>query len=335
MNHHEPHVPDPDALAQPIGDPLGEILHLLKLAGTFYCQSRMTAPWGVSIPGFPGVLSFAVITHGRCFMKVGDDDPFEVEKGDLVLITNGAPVGFFSSEDSPLLTLEEMPIRKVTELYETLEYGGGGAETGIMYGLVRIDHAASGMLMRLLPDVLKIDPWEEDAGSWLQATLQFIAKEARELRPGGETVITRLADVVVIEAIRRWLNSAPDANRGWLKAARDPQIGRTIIAIHRAPAAKWTVESLAEVAGMSRSAFAARFTELVGVPAIQYLATWRMHLARERLVSTDQTISQIAAEIGYLSEPAFNKAFKRVFDAPPGKIRRDGVHSVSKRNLRN
>jgi AraC-like DNA-binding protein len=204
-----------------------------------------------------------------------------------------------------------------------------------MYGLVRIDHAASGMLMRLLPDVLKIDPWEEDAGSWLQATLQFIANEARELRPGGETVITRLADVVVIEAIRRWLNSAPDANRGWLKAARDQQIGRTVIAIHRSPAAAWTVETLAEVAGMSRSAFAARFTELVGVPAIQYLATWRMHLAHQRLVATDQPISQIAADIGYLSEPAFNKAFKRVFDAPPGQIRKNGAHSVSKRNLRN
>lgn len=324
MNQPDPHVPDPEALAQPIGDPLGEILHLLKLTGTFYCQSRMSAPWGVSIPGFPNILSFAVVTYGRCFMTVGDDNPFEVEKGDLVLMTNGAPIGFFSSEDTPLLTLEELPIRKVTELYETLEYGGGGAETGIMYGLVRIDHAASGMLMTLLPDVLKIDPWEEDAGSWLQATLQFIAKEARELRPGGETIITRLADVVVIEAIRRWLNSAPDANRGWLKAARDPQIGRTIVAIHRAPAAHWSVESLAQVAGLSRSAFSARFTELVGVPAIQYLATWRMHLARERLTATDQPISKIAADIGYLSEPAFNKAFKRVFQMPPGQMRRQG-----------
>ncbi len=325
MNQIDHHVPDPDALAQPIGDPLGEILHLLKLTGTFYCQSRMSAPWGVSIPGFPDILSFAVITHGRCFMQVGDGDPFELEKGDLVLMTDGAPIGFFSSEDTPLLTLEELPIQKVTELYETLEYGGGGAETGIMYGLVRIDHAASGMLMSLLPDVFKIDPWEQDAGSWLQATLQFIAKEARELRPGGETVITRLADVVVIEAIRRWLNNAPDANRGWLKAARDAQIGRTIVAIHRAPAADWTVESLAKIAGMSRSAFSARFTELVGVPAIQYLATWRMYLARERLTETDRPISQIAADIGYLSEPAFNKAFKRVFQMPPGQMRKIGV----------
>lgn len=328
ISHHEAmtqarhHVPDPTTIAQPIGDPLGEILHLLKLTGTFYCQSRLTAPWGVAIPGFPEVMGFAVIMGGRCWLTVGEDDPMSVEKGDLVLMTSGAPISFRSSLDTPLRTLEELPIRKVTELYETLEYGGGGDETSIMYGLVRIDHAASGMLMALLPDVLKIDPWEEDAGSWLQGTLQFIAREARDLRPGGETVITRLADVVVIEAIRRWLNSAPDADRGWLKAARDTQIGRAIVAIHRAPEKDWTVEALAEVAGMSRSSFSARFTTLVGTPAMQYVAVWRMHLARQRLLQTSQPISVIAADLGYQSEPAFNRAFRRVFHQPPGQVRK-------------
>lgn len=316
------HVPDPDAIAQPIGDPLGEILHLLKLTGTFYCQSRLTAPWGVAVPGIPDVMGFAVVTGGQCWLTVGNDEPISIEKGDLVLMTSGAPIGFRSGLDVPLRTLEELPIRKVTEIYETLEYGGGGDETGIMYGLVRIDHAASGMLLTLLPDVLKIDPWEEDAGSWLQGTLQFIAREARDLRPGGETVITRLADVVVIEAIRRWLNSAPDADRGWLKAARDVQIGRAIVAIHRAPSRDWTVEALAEVAGMSRSAFSARFSSLVGTPAMQYVTEWRMHLARQKLLETSQPIGTIAADLGYQSEPAFNRAFKRVFQHPPGQVRK-------------
>lgn len=318
----EPHVPDPCLLAQPTGDPLGEILHLLKLTGTFYCQSRLSAPWGIAIPGFPDLLSFAVVIGGRAWLKVGADDPFEIQKGDLVLMTHGAPISIFSDPDALLMQLEELPIRKVTELYETLEYGGGGAECCIVYGLARLDHASSRMLMTLLPDVLKIDPWEEEAGSWLQGTLQFIAKEARELRPGGETVITRLADVVVIEAIRRWLNRSPDANRGWLKAARDPQIGRAIIAIHRDPAADWSVATLARCAGMSRSAFAARFTSLVGTPAMQYLAHWRMNLARRRLRETALPVATIAADLGYQSEPAFNRAFKRVFGTTPGQARR-------------
>jgi AraC-like DNA-binding protein len=317
-----PHVPNPDAIAQPLGDPLGEILHLLKLTGTFYCQSRLTAPWGVAIPGFDNVMSFAVIIGGRCWMTVGGADPFRVEKGNLVLMTKGQELNFRSDLNTPILTLDELPIRKVTELYETLEFGGGGEETSIMYGIVRLDHAASGLLMQLLPEVLKIDTWTEDAGSWLQGTLQFIAREARELRPGGETVITRLADVVVIEAIRRWINTAPEANRGWLKAARDPQIGRAVLAIHRAPADSWTLETLADVAGMSRSAFSARFTELVGMPAIEYLTVWRMHLARARLLETNQPIAAISASLGYQSEPAFNRAFKRVFQLPPGKVRK-------------
>ncbi|MDO6731632.1 AraC family transcriptional regulator [Marinovum sp. 2_MG-2023] len=318
----EPHVPNPARLAQPIGDPLGEILHLLKLTGTFYCQSRLTAPWGITIPGFPEVMSFAVVIDGRAWLKVGDDAPFEIQKGDLVLMTKGTPINLYSDPEAPLMTLEELPIRKVTELYETVEFGGCGAACSIMYGLARLDHASSPMLMALLPDVLKIDPWEEDAGSWLQGTLRFIAREARELRPGGETVITRLADVVVIEAIRRWLTRSPDAHRGWLKAARDPQIGRAIVAIHRDPAAVWSVETLAQVAGMSRSAFAARFTTLVGTPAMQYLAEWRMNLARRSLRETAQPIANIAADLGYQSEPAFNRAFKRVFGTTPGQARR-------------
>ncbi len=325
MNTAEPHPQNPAMIAQPVGDPLGEILHLLKLTGTFYCQASFTAPWGVVVPGFAGVMSFAVVTSGRCWLTMGRKAPFLIEQGNFVLMTSGAELNFRSGLDAPLVSLDALPIRKVTELYETLDYGGGGEATSIMYGIVRIDHAASGMLMNLLPDILKIDTWNEEAGSWLQGTLQFIAREARELRPGGETVITRLADIVVIEAIRRWINTSPEADRGWLKAARDKQIGRAIIAIHRTPAHDWTVDSLAKIAGMSRSAFSARFTSLVGRPAKQYLTAWRMHLARAQLLETSQSIAAIAADLGYQSEPAFNRAFKRIFNEPPGQVRRNKV----------
>ncbi|SFI66760.1 AraC family transcriptional regulator [Albimonas pacifica] len=322
MDRPTPHVPDPDALARPLGDPLGEILHLLKLTGAFYCQARMTAPWGVAVPGFPDLLSFVVVVGGRCWLTVGDAEPFEAGPGDLVLVTNFAPIGFRSDPAQPLRTLEALPVRKVSELYETLEFGGGGAETSLMYGLARIDHAAAGMLTALLPDVLRIDPWEEDAGGWLQGTLQFIAREARELRPGGETVVTRLADVVMIEAIRRWLTSDEAAGHGWLRAARDPQIGRALLAVHRDPARPWTVEALAGVAGMSRSSFAARFTALAGMPAMQYVVAWRMRLARRALQETRAPVAAIAADLGYRSEAAFSRAYRRLFQEPPGQLRR-------------
>ena len=322
MVETEASVSDRSAIAQPVGDPLGEILHLLKLTGTFYCQSRLSAPWGIEVPELTGVMSFAVVTRGHCWLTVGKEVPLLVEQGNLVLLTGETGHCLMSDPDVPAVELDDLPVRKVTEIYETLDYGGGGRETDIMYGIVRIDHAASGLLLSLLPDVLKIDTWSQDTSDWLHGTLQFISREARQLRPGGETVITRLADVVVIEAIRNWINTAPDADKGWLRAARDKQIGRAILAIHRAPAEDWTVEKLAEVAGMSRSAFSARFTEQIGLSAMRYLTVWRMQLARTRLKETTHPLAVIAAGLGYHSEPAFCRAFKRVFQESPGQMRR-------------
>jgi AraC-like DNA-binding protein len=142
------------------------------------------------------------------------------------------------------------------------------------------------------------------------------------LRPGGETVITHLADILIIQAIRSWLDSAPDANRGWLAALRDKQIGRALAAIHRQPEKAWSVDSLAREVGMSRSGFSARFTQLVGNSAMRYLTRWRMQLARAQLAEGTTQISQIADRLGYQSEAAFCRAFKREFGISPGSFRR-------------
>lgn len=321
MSPADTHIPDPAAVAQPIGDPLGEVLHLLKLSGTFYCQTELSAPWGFNVPRVDGVLAFIVVTEGQCWLEIGDRKPLLIGQGNLVLLTSGAPHILRSGPDAKTEDLASLPVRKITDAYETLHYGGGGDVTRAMYGIVRFDHAAGQRLMAMLPDVLKIDTWQGYAGTWLQSTLQFISNEARQLRPGGETVITRLADVVVIEAIRNWINTAPEANTGWLQALRDAQIGQAIMAMHRTPAEGWTVETLAKTAGMSRSAFSARFTALVGQSAMQYLTVWRMQLARQKLLETGLPLATIADSLGYTSEPAFSRAFKRVFGVSPGQIR--------------
>lgn len=165
---------------------------------------------------------------------------------------------------------------------------------------------------------MQIDTWADGEGSWLQSTLRFIAREARELRPGGETVITHLADILIIQAIRSWLDSAPDADRGWLAALRDKHVGRALAAIHREPEKEWSVASLAKEVGMSRSGFSARFTNLVGDSAMRYLTQWRMQLARAQLQGTSDSLSVIADRLGYQS---FSRAFKRVFGVPPGSVR--------------
>ena len=155
----------------------------------------------------------------------------------------------------------------------------------------------------------------------MPAILGLMAAEARALRPGGEAVITRLADILVIQAIRSWLETDPAARTGWLGALQDRQIGPAIALIHRDPARAWTVASLADELAMSRSAFAARFTELVGEPAMPYVTRWRMHVAVGALRDEGATVAELADRLGYRSEAAFSRAFKRVVGVPPGALR--------------
>jgi AraC-like DNA-binding protein len=186
---------------------------------------------------------------------------------------------------------------------------------------VRLEHPAARNLIRALPPSILVGA-DGSGAEWIQSTLRLLAAEARHPRPGGEAVITRLADIIVIQAIRAWLEADPSARTGWLGALRDPQIGRAIALVHADPARSWTVAALAEELAMSRSAFAARFTELVGEPVLQYITAWRMHLAFAALQDGDAAVAQLAEELGYRSEAAFARAFKRVIGTPPGAVRR-------------
>lgn len=306
----------------PSTDPLGETLHLLRLTGTFYCRSELTAPWGIDLPPFEGCMMFHVVTAGRCWLEVEGAEPRILQQGSLALVPHGAGHCLRSDPQAKAEPLFDIPVERVSERYEIMHHGGGGDFTRIICVVVRFDHAAAQHLIALLPSLLQIDAWDDDENSWLQSTLRFISREAKELRPGGETVITRLADILVIQMIRSWVDSAPESDRGWLAALRDEQVGRALTSIHREPEREWTVASLAKDAGMSRSAFSARFTELVGESAMRYLTRWRMQLARTHLRETSESISVLSGRLGYQSEAAFCRAFKRVFGVPPGSVRR-------------
>ena len=311
----------PDPVLPEFTDPLGETLHMLRLTGTLYCRGEFSAPFSIEIPRLDGVMTFLVVTSGRCWLDVGDGKPRRLEQGGLALIPHGIPHIVCSDPDLPPAALFDLPIEKISERYEFMRHGGGGELTRTMYGVVRFDDVAAQQLLRLLPQTIHIDGWQDDTGGWLQSTLRFIASEAAALKPGGETVITRLADVVVIQAIRAWLETAPEAALGWLGALRDRQVGRALALIHRQPDGDWDVESLAAAVAMSRSAFSARFTKLVGVSPGRYLADWRMQLARTRLIDSDEPVAVIAAGLGYRSEAAFCRAFRRTFAASPGSLR--------------
>lgn len=312
----------PSPLLPESADPLGETLHMLRLTGTLYCRGEFTAPFSIEIPTLDGVMTFLVVTSGRCWLQVADAEPRMLKEDSLALIPHGVPHVVSSDPNLRPDPLFDLPVAKISERYEHMRHGGGGELTQTMYGVVRFDDIAAQHLLRLLPQTIYIDGCHNDASDWLQSTLRFIASEAASLKPGGETVITRLADIVVIQAIRSWLAHSSEADQGWLGALRDRQIGRALALIHKDPANDWGVAALADAAAMSRSAFSARFTQLVGVSPGKYLTEWRMQVARTKLLDSTTPIATIAEQMGYQSEAAFCRAFKRTFKQSPGGVRR-------------
>ena len=304
-------------------DPLGETLHRLRLNGTLYCRSELTAPWGIDLPAFDGYMMFHVVTAGHCWLDVADEQPRLLQQGSLTLVPHGNGHSIRSSTDAPAEPLFDIPVERVSDRYEIMRYGGDGDMTQLTCGVVSFDQVAGQQLIAQLPKVLQIDTWDDDKNNWLQSTLRFIATEAQELRPGGETVITHLADILIIQTLRTWIDTAPEANQGWLAALRDKQVGRALAAIHRSPEENWTVQSLAREVGMSRSGFSARFSQLVGDSAKRYLTQWRMQLARAQLQQTSDSLAVLANRLGYQSEAAFCRAFKREFGVPPGSLRQN------------
>jgi AraC-like DNA-binding protein len=311
-------APDPF----PPADPLGEALHFLRMNGAYYCRSELTAPWGITLPPMPGYLWFHVVTSGRLWLETGEEQRDWIQLGDLALVPHGEGHVLSSEPGAPAPGILDLEREVVSDRYEILRHGGGGAPTGLICGAVRFEHPAAGNLIEILPSTIHIEASSSPRLEWMQSMLRLMASEAGELRPGSEAVITRLGDILVIQAIRAWMESDPAAQSGWLGALRDPQIGRAISSIHRDPARNWTVASLANELAMSRSAFAARFTELVGEPVMSYVARWRMHVAVAALKDEGATVGQLADRLGYRSEAAFSRAFKRVIGVSPGAIRR-------------
>jgi AraC-like DNA-binding protein len=302
-------------------DPLGAALHFLRMTGIFYSRCELTAPWGLTLPVFQDCMMFHVVTEGKLLLEV-DGARSWLRKGDLALVPHGEGHRLLGEENAPAPGLFEVPREPLSDKYEVIRLGGGGPATKVICGVVRFDHPAARHLIALLPKVITVGARSSAEAEWIESTIRFIAAEARELRPGGEAVITRLADVLVIQAIRSWIEVDPTARTGWFGALRNKQLGRALTQIHRHPTRRWTLASLAAEAGMSRSAFAALFKQLVGESAVRYTARFKMQTAYVSLKEESASIAEVATRLGYDSEAAFSRAFKRFMGASPGSIRR-------------
>ena len=316
-------APRIDPQLPPSSDPLGEVLQLLQLTGVLYCSAELTDPWGIEIPPLLGVMNLEVVTSGHCWIELEDQAPVFMPKGSLALIPRGNAHKIRGNLGDKTTWLEDIPIERISDRFELMRFGGGGRLTRVTYCGIRFEPYLADRLIRLLPNMLHLRTQEDD-DSWLNSAVRFIAREAQQRLPGSETVITRLADILVIQAIRTWIESVREQERGWIAALHDRQIGKALALMHRRPEHDWRVASLAREIGMSRSGFSARFTALVGEPVMQYLTDLRMQRAHRELRESADSLAKIAERVGYHSEPAFNRAFKRVKGMPPGAVRRGG-----------
>ncbi len=308
---------------------------------TAFGQHRLeaTAPWGLiqekqaeeKVTSFDKKISptdlahFAMLSRGNCWLSVeGIPEPIPLTGGDCFLLARGTSIVLRDSPRTrPRCSFREIGARANNNV---AHYGGGGAPTTIVCGSLSFDRASLKPITQLLPSFILIKADQAHTLA-LHDTMQALASEMAEQAPGSEVVATRLAEVLFIQALRAHIASGEGRrNKGWLRGIFDPQIGSALSAIHDRVNTPWTVESLAEAAGMSRSALAVRFKELLGQTPLEYVTEWRMQKAMQFLQQRDKKLIDVARSVGYESDAAFSKAFKRVVGANPGEYLKRGLH---------
>lgn len=305
-------------------DILGETLYSLRFEGTLYSKSELTAPWGIDMPPMDGKMMFHILTKGECWLRVANHEAIHLTPGDIVLLPRGAGHQIACDQSVACQPFFDIPATQVSERFERIQYGGNGEETFLTCGVLSLDNLTARKLMSQLPPLIHIKSEDSELPASLQTLTKLMEKEAETLRAGGEAVLSNLADIIVIQVIRHWIEHAPEANQGWLGALKDPKIGKALALMHDQPETAWTLDRLAHQVGMSRSGFSARFTEVMGISAKQYLTEWRMGMARLRIMNSPVSLIELAEEFGYTSEAAFSRAYKRVFGVPPLRERRLG-----------
>ncbi len=313
-------------------DALSETLRVVRLNGAIFINARFSAPWCYQSPcadaaapllepGAERVVIFHMITEGECFVETGAAAAVSLSAGDVVVFPQGDAHRMCSApglKPARGARLESVLSRRPRRLV----YGRGGRCTRIVCGYLACDARVARMLLGGLPKVLKVSLRGSSAGMWLEASVQYALAEARSPRPGGAGVLAKLAEVLFIEVLRLYMNGADADRPGWLAAVRDRIVGAALTQLHARPAQAWTLESLARAAGTSRSVLAERFQHLTGSAPMEYLTQWRMLLAANLLCAGNAPLARIAEDVGYRTDTAFIRAFRREYGMPPAAWRR-------------
>lgn len=297
-------------------DVLSEVLTLIRLRGELVYTALLGAPWGLKFQ--PGPAHFLFVETGQAWITPAGERPMLAGQGDLVLLPQGKGHAIADALDSPVEDIENIATENFDRDGLVLRHGGGGATTQLVGGFFSLEGSPLPAVMSALPPLIHIPRGDAGAPPWLVAISRFLLAEAQEPNPGSSLMISRLIDLLVIRTLRSW--AAAEANRtGWLGGLGEERIGRVLSAMHADPFQRWTVQSLAEVATMSRSIFAERFVAAVGEPPLRYLSRWRLTIAADLLRGGGLKVTEAAYRCGYASDAAFSRAFKAHFGYPPSE----------------
>ena len=305
-------------------DLLSSVLAQMKLQGTLYFRTAFSPPWGVRVPAFENVARFHYVHRGRCWLEIaGVETPLLLEQGDLVLVTRGAEHVLADSRSASVKTVDEVVAESGFTGEGALVYGtqGQGHDTQLVCGHFAFDRDASHPLIEALPPYLHVRNTGDVSHLWLDSTLKLIGSETGDTQLGGDLITLKLSEIIFTQAIRAHL--ALDGRRQRVfSGLADPGISRALRSIHREPSKTWTLDALARDAGLSRTVFADRFRDLMGMTVMQYLTGWRMQAGRRLLIDSDKPIIEVAERSGYRSEAAFGRVFKKHFSMGPAAYRR-------------
>ena len=314
-------------------DALSDVLRVAQLTGGVFLHSEFFEPWCITsqlapehCKPFLGPISHLILYHyvveGRLRVRTEGVEPFELASGEVVMFPRNDLHLLGSQLDLPSVASSDLIVPSTNGGLSTIRHGGAGARTRLVCGFLGCDSVESNLLISTLPKVLRLNVEEGSAAEWIRSTFQYAADEVTAGRLGSETVLAKLSELLFVETVRRYADNLSEGETGWLAGLGDRYVARALALFHRDIARPWTVDELGREVGLSRSALGERFTRLIGVAPMQYLANWRMQVAAQKLRNSNASLAQVANTVGYESEAAFSRAFKRAFLTAPATWRR-------------